>query len=74
MNSYLPPEAIKKVFHETYLEENHVFVEEDLIKLANALVTAAVPAIRKHELQMCVDFVQSLNPEVAKALNEKRNK
>lgn len=72
MNLYLSDDAIKKVFHETYLEENHVFIEEDLIKLANAFVTAAMPAIRKHELQMCVDFVQSLNPEVAKALQDKR--
>lgn len=71
-NPYLSPEAIRKVFHETYLEENHVFIEEDLMKLANAFVMAAMPSIRQLELQMCVDFVQSLNPEVAKALQDKR--
>lgn len=69
---YLTPEEIKKVFHETYLIENHVFIEEDLIKLANAFVMAAMPAIRTLELEMCVDFVRSLNPEVAKALSDKR--
>ena len=71
-NPYLSQEAIKKVFHETYLEENHVFIEEDLTKLANAFVMAAMPAIRRLELEMCVDFVQSLNPDVAKALQDKR--
>jgi hypothetical protein len=71
-NPYLTLEEIKKAFHETYLEENHAFIEADLSKLANAFVMAAMPAIRRLELEMCVDFVQSLNPEVAKALQDKR--
>jgi len=71
-NPYLTLEEIKKAFHEAYLEENHNFIEDDLLKLANAFVMAAMPAIRRLELEMCVDFVQSLNPEVAKALQDKR--
>jgi hypothetical protein len=35
---------------------------------------AAMPAIRRTELAMCVDFVKSLNPDVATALFEKRSK
>lgn len=72
MNPFLTPDQIKKVFHETYLEENHVFIEDDLLKLADAFIMASMPSIRKLELDMCVDFVNSLNPEVAKALQAKR--
>jgi len=71
-NPYLTLEEIKKAFHETYLIENHNFIEDDLVKLANAFVMAAMPAIRRLELELCVDFVRSLNPDVAKALSDKR--
>jgi hypothetical protein len=71
-NPYLTLEDIKKVFHETYLVENHAFIEEDLVKLANAFVMAAMPAIVRQERNLCIDFVNSLNTEVAKALSDKR--
>lgn len=72
-NPYLTLEEIKKAFHETELAENYNFLEEDLSKLANAFVMAAMPAIVRTERAMCVQFVASLNAEVAKALEDKRN-
>ena len=71
-NPYLTLEEIKKAFHETELAESYNFLEEDLSKLANAFVMAAMPSIVRTERSMCVKFVASLNAEVAKALEEKR--
>jgi hypothetical protein len=70
--SYLTLDEIKKVFHETYLTENHDFLEEDLETLANAFIMAAMPAIVRTERAMCIGFVRSLNAPVAQALEEKR--
>lgn len=72
MNPYLSHEEIKKVFHETYLIENHDFLEDDLNTLASAFIMAAMPAIVKTERSMCIDFVRSLNAPVAQALEDKR--
>jgi hypothetical protein len=72
-NPYLTLEEVKKAFHETNLVESYNFVEEDLVSLATAFVMAAMPSIVRTERAMCVQFVSSLNPEVAKALEDKRN-
>ncbi len=69
---YLTTQEIKEAFRKVHLEENHNFLEEDLVKLANAFVMAAMPAIVRLEREMCIDFVNSLNTEVGKALQEKR--
>ena len=69
---YLTTEEINEAFRKVHLEENHNFLEEDLVKLANAFVMAAMPAIVRLEREMCIDFVNSLNTEVGKALQEKR--
>ena len=69
---YLTTQEIKEAFRKVHLEENHNFLEEDLVKLANTFVMAAMPAIVRLEREMCIDFVNSLNTEVGKALQEKR--
>ena len=69
---YLTTQEIKEAFRKVHLEENHNFLEEDLVKLANAFVMAAMPAIVRLAREMCIDFVNSLNTEVGKALQEKR--
>ena len=69
---YLTTQEINETFRKVHLEENHNFLEEDLVKLANAFVMAAMPAIVRLEREMCIDFVNSLNTEVGKALQEKR--
>lgn len=72
MNPYLNKEEIKEAFRKVHLEENHDFLEEDLVKLADTFIMAAVPAIVKTERDMCVKFVNSLNTNVARALDEYR--
>jgi hypothetical protein len=72
MNPYLNTNEIKEAFRKIYLEENYDFLEEDLIKLADGFIMAAMPAIVKTERDMCIKFVNSLNTNVARALGEYR--
>ena len=67
-NPYLTLEEIKKAFHEANLIENYNFLEDDLEKLADTFVMAAVPSITAEEREKCVTFVRSLNTQVAQAL------
>lgn len=72
-NPYLTVEEINEAFRSIELEENHNFLQEDLVSIANAFVMAAMPAIVRQERNLCIDFVNSLNTEVGKALEEKRS-
>jgi hypothetical protein len=72
--TYLTIEEINEAFRNVNLEENYNFLEDDLVKLANAFVMAAMPSVRRAELLMCVNFVRSLNTEVANALEDRRGK
>jgi hypothetical protein len=72
--TYLTIEEINEAFRDVNLEENYNFLEDDLVKLANAFVMAAMPNVRRAELTMCVNFVRSLNTEVASALEDRRGK
>lgn len=71
-NPYLTAEEINEAFRKVHLDELHDFLQDDLVKLANAFVMAAMPAIVRLEREMCIDFVNSLNTEVGKALSDKR--
>ena len=73
MNPYLDKDQIKEAFRKIYLEENYNFLEEDLVKLADGFIMAAMPAIVKTERDMCIKFVNSLNTNVARALGEYRD-
>jgi hypothetical protein len=72
MNPYLDKEQIKEAFRNIYLEENYNFLEEDLVKLADAFIMAALPMIIRTERDMCIKFVNTLNTNVACALGEYR--
>jgi hypothetical protein len=72
MNPYLDTEEIKEAFRNIYLEENYNFLEEDLVKLADAFIMAALPMIIRTERDMCIKFVNTLNTNVARALGEYR--
>jgi len=68
----LSPDEIKEAFRNIWLEENYAFLEDDLIKIAHGFIEAAAPKIAKMEREMCIEFVRSLNGQVADALEEKR--
>ena len=73
MNPYLNKDQIKEAFRNLYLEENYTFLEEDLQKLADGFIMAAMPSIVKTERDMCIKFVNTLNTNVARALGEYRD-
>jgi len=70
----LSREEIKTVFVNTYLEENYNFLEDDLIKLANAFIDAAKPTIAREERAQCVKIAKSYNILLAEQILEKRAK
>ena len=72
MNPYIDKDQVKEAFRNIYLEENYNFLEEDLVKLADTFIMAAMPAIVKTERDMCIKFVNTLNTNVARALGEYR--
>ena len=72
MNPYLNLDEIKEAFRKIYLEEPHEFLEEDLVKLADGFIMAALPLIIRTERDMCIKFVNTLNTNVARALGEYR--
>ena len=72
MNPYLDPNQIKEAFRKIYLEETYNFLEEDLEKLADGFIMAALPMIIRTERDMCIKFVNTLNTNVARALGEYR--
>jgi hypothetical protein len=69
----MTPERVNEIFREIDLEENYNFLEDDLVRLANAFIEAAAPEIMKGERAECVKFVKSLNLLVGDALEGKRN-
>jgi hypothetical protein len=69
----LTKEQVGEAFRSVMLEENHNFLEDDLVLLGNAFVRFAEPLIRKDELAQCVEVVTALNRVVGEKLQEVRN-
>ena len=65
-------EQVNEAFHGVTLEENYNFLEDDLVKLAQAFIDAAKPAIVAIERQECVKVVRSMNSFVAEKLQDIR--
>lgn len=70
MNKYLTEDDVKQAFLKCHLEEVYAFLAEDLEKLADAFVAAAAPKILKEERERNIEFVRSLNTEVAHAMSQ----
>ena len=69
----LNAKQVGDAFRTVMLEENHNFLEDDLVLLANAFVRFAEPLIRADELENCVEIATSLNRLVGEKLYEVRN-
>ena len=54
-------EDVMQAFFAAGLEEDYNFLQEDLVKLADAIIAKAAPKIAREERRHCVQFVQSLN-------------
>ena len=68
----LTPQEITTVFVNTPLEENYNFLQEDLVKLANAFIAAAEKKIALKERQECIKLARSVNTLVADKIAEVR--
>ena len=69
----LSKEQVVDTFMNTTLEGEYNFLQDDLIKLANAFVAAAAPEIIKEERQRCIEAARSLNHLVAERMAQIRN-
>ena len=67
-------QQIKDAFINAHLEENYNFLEDDLVKLANAFIAAAKPDLIKEERAACVEVARSYNNLVADKILEVRSK
>lgn len=75
MNPCLSSEEVVQTFLSqiaAHLEQIYIFTPEDLETIATGFVMAAMPRIVQTERSLCIDFVRSLNTQVADALQEKR--
>ena len=74
-NPYLKPEEIRELYLRkigVQMREQHNFDDDDLQLLADTFIMNAMPAIRRLELEMCVDVARSVNTLVADKIMEVR--
>lgn len=71
-DNILTPQEIAEAFINTPLEEDYNFLQDDLVKLANAFIKAAAPKIAKDERTECVKVARSVNHLVADKIMEVR--
>jgi hypothetical protein len=64
------PERIHEIFRSIHLEENHNFLEDDLVKIAQAYAEEGA----KQERAGCIKVVTQLNRVVGEKLAEVRGR
>ena len=69
----LNAKQVGEAFRTVMLEENHNFLEDDLVLMANAFVKFAEPFIKTDELNKCVEIATNLNRNVGEKLFEVRS-
>jgi hypothetical protein len=69
----LSKEQVVDTFMNTQLEGDYNFLQEDLLKLANAFVAAAAPEIAKEERVLCLAVARSVNHLVAERIAQIRS-
>ena len=70
----LSKEQINRVFHEVQLEDNYNFLEDDLVKLANAFIDRAKIDIIMKEREACIEVARAYNSLVADKIEEVMNR
>jgi tellurite resistance protein len=70
----LTKDEVTKTFINLHLEEDYNFLQDDLVKLANAFITAATPKIIEDERRKCVSIARAYNNLVADKIEEVRSK
>jgi len=70
----LTKQEVTDAFINANLEEHYNFLEEDLIKLANAFIEKARPTIALEERNACIEVAKAYNTLVADKIMEVRSK
>jgi hypothetical protein len=71
-NPYLSENDIKQVFFQSDMDNEEGYDFEELLDFADKLIITATADIARRERELCIEFVESLNTQVAQALREKR--
>jgi hypothetical protein len=71
-NKYLTEDDIKRVFFQSNMDNEEGYDFDELLDFADKVILTASFQIARTEREFCIEFVESLNVEVAKALREKR--
>ena len=71
-NKYLSEDDVKQVFFQTKMDDPNGYDLDELLDFADKVILTASFNIARTERELCIEFVESLNSEVAKALRDKR--
>lgn len=74
MSEVLTQQEVNEAFINARLEEDYNFLQEDLMKLSNAIINAARDKIAKQERLECIKVARSVNHLVADKIEEVRGK
>jgi len=71
-NKYVSEEDIKQVFFQSKMDNLEGYDFDELLDFADKVIMFASFNIARVERDMCINFVKTLNAEVAQALKDKR--
>ena len=71
-NKYLTEDDIKQVFFQCKMDDPNGYDFDELLDFADKVILTAAFNVARAERELCIEFVESLNSEVAKALRDKR--
>lgn len=73
-NAFLDKDDIRQVFVACdFIDPDGLYANDvDIFEFADKLIQVASFKVARAEREKCIEFVESLNTEVAKALKEKR--
>jgi len=71
-NKYLTEDDIKQVFFQCKMDDPNGYDFDELLDFADKVILTSSFNVARTERELCIEFVESLNSEVAKALREKR--
>jgi hypothetical protein len=71
-NKYVSEEDIKQVFFQSKMDNVEGYDFDELLDFADKVIMFASFNIARVERDMCINFVKTLNAEVAQALKDKR--
>lgn len=69
---FLTQQEVTEAFIHANLEEEYNFLQDDLMKLANAFILAAMPKLTKLERDECIAVARSVNHLVAERIEQVR--